>query len=114
MKAIKIVRDGGTIIEVGAFVNMGEESFNPAVLCGRNLTFLGIAGEDVRVYDRTLALMARHADSIPFAEMVSHRFDVTDAPVAMETALDAERDSMHSPEHAAIVAKLIAKGSSRH
>jgi enoyl-CoA hydratase/carnithine racemase len=27
----------------------------------------------------------------------------------METALDAERDSMHSPEHVAIVAKLIAK-----
>jgi threonine dehydrogenase-like Zn-dependent dehydrogenase len=92
-KAIKMVRDGGTIIEVGAFVNMGEESFNPAVLCGRNLTFLGIAGEDVRVYDRTLALMARHADAIPFAEMVSHRFDVADAPAAMETALDAERSA---------------------
>ena len=27
----------------------------------------------------------------------------------METALGAERDSMHSPEHVAIVAKLIAK-----
>jgi enoyl-CoA hydratase len=27
----------------------------------------------------------------------------------METALDAERDSMHSPEHVAIVARLIAK-----
>jgi enoyl-CoA hydratase len=27
----------------------------------------------------------------------------------METALDAERDSMHSPEHVAIVTKLIAK-----
>jgi enoyl-CoA hydratase/carnithine racemase len=29
----------------------------------------------------------------------------------METALAAERDSMRSPEHVAIVAKLIAKGS---
>ena len=27
----------------------------------------------------------------------------------METALGAERDSMHSPEHVAIVARLIAK-----
>ena len=60
-KAIEMVRDGGTIIEVGAFVNMGEETFNPAVLCGRNLTLLGIAGEDLLVYERTLALMARHA-----------------------------------------------------
>ena len=29
----------------------------------------------------------------------------------METALGAERDSMHSPEHVAIVARLIAKRS---
>ncbi|MGO8889218.1 MAG: enoyl-CoA hydratase/isomerase family protein [Streptosporangiaceae bacterium] len=29
----------------------------------------------------------------------------------METALGAERDSMHSPEHVAIVARLIAKSS---
>jgi threonine dehydrogenase-like Zn-dependent dehydrogenase len=92
-QAVTMVRDGGTIIEVGAFVDMGEESFNPAVLCGRNLTLLGIAGEDLLVYERTLALMARHADSIPFAEMVSHRFGVQDAPAAMETALDAERSA---------------------
>ena len=59
-KAIEIVRDGGTIIEVGAFVNMGEETFNPAVLCGRNLTLMGIGGEDLLVYERTLALLARH------------------------------------------------------
>jgi enoyl-CoA hydratase len=29
--------------------------------------------------------------------------------VVMEAALEAERDSMHSPEHVAVVAKLIAK-----
>ena len=92
-KAINAVRDGGTIIEVGAFVNMGDETFNPAVICGRNLTLMGIGGEDLLVYDRTLALIARHADSIPFAEMVSHRFGVEDAPAAMEAALDAERSA---------------------
>ena len=30
---------------------------------------------------------------------------------SMETALAAERDSMHSPEHVAIVAKLTATSS---
>ena len=35
------------MIEVGAFVDMGEEPFNPAVLCGRNLTLIGMAGEDL-------------------------------------------------------------------
>jgi L-iditol 2-dehydrogenase len=92
-KAMAMVRDGGTIIEVGAFVDMGEESFNPAALCGRGLTLMGIAGEDVLVYDRTLALLARHVGTIPFAEMVSHRFPVAEAPAAMATALDAERSA---------------------
>jgi threonine dehydrogenase-like Zn-dependent dehydrogenase len=89
-QAVEMVRDGGLVIEVGAFVDMGEEAFNPAVLCGRNLTMLGIGGEDLLVYESTLALLARHQATIPFAEMVSHRFSVEDAPEAMRTALDAE------------------------
>src|SRR4051794_8766071 len=88
--AIEMVRDGGLVIEVGAFVDMGEEAFNPAVLCGRNLTMLGIGGEDLLVYEGTLALLARHHPAVPLAEMVSHRFGVQDAPDAMRTALDAE------------------------
>jgi threonine dehydrogenase-like Zn-dependent dehydrogenase len=85
-----IVRDGGTIIEVGAFVDMGDEAFNPAVICGRSLTLLGVGGEDLRCYEGTLALMARHHRRIPFEEIVSHRFAIEDAPVAMTTALDAD------------------------
>jgi L-iditol 2-dehydrogenase len=89
-QAVEMVRDGGLVIEVGAFVDMGEESFNPAVLCGRNLALLGIGGEDLLVYEGTLALLARHQASAGFADMVSHRFGVQDAPAAMRTALDAE------------------------
>jgi threonine dehydrogenase-like Zn-dependent dehydrogenase len=89
-QAVEMVRDGGLVIEVGAFVDMGEETFNPAVLCGRNLTMLGIGGEDLLAYEGTLALLARHNPAIPFAEMVSHRYAVAEAPAAMETALDAE------------------------
>jgi threonine dehydrogenase-like Zn-dependent dehydrogenase len=89
-QSIALVRDGGTIIEVGAFVDMGDEAFNPALICGRNLTLMGIGGEDLRCYEGTLALLARHNGRIPFAEIVSHRFTVNDAPEAMTTALDAD------------------------
>jgi threonine dehydrogenase-like Zn-dependent dehydrogenase len=92
-QAVEMVRDGGLVIEVGAFVDMGDEPFNPAVLCGRNLTLLGIGGEDLLVYESTLALLARHHASIPLADMVSHRFAVEDAPEAMRTALDADRSA---------------------
>ena len=89
-QATAIVRDGGTIIEVGAFVDMGDEAFNPAVICGRSLTLLGVGGEDLRCYEGTLALLARHHGRIPFEEIVSHRFVIEDAPVAMRTALDPD------------------------
>ena len=88
--AVDIVRDGGTIIEVGAFVDMGAEAFNPAAVCGRSLCVLGVGGEDLTAYDGTLALLARHHGSTPLAEMVSHRFAVADAPRAMSLALDAD------------------------
>jgi threonine dehydrogenase-like Zn-dependent dehydrogenase len=84
-----VVRDAGTILEVGAFVDMGPEAFNPAVICGRSLTVMGTGGEDLQAYDRTLALLARHAGVIPFAEMVSHTFRVADAALAIKTSLDA-------------------------
>ncbi|HEX3831341.1 MAG TPA: alcohol dehydrogenase catalytic domain-containing protein [Solirubrobacteraceae bacterium] len=89
-RAEAIVRDGGTIIEVGAFVDMGGETFNPASICGRSLALLGVGGEDLNVYEGTLALLDRHRRSIPLHEMVSHRFDVADAPAAMALALDAD------------------------
>ncbi|GAA2015454.1 alcohol dehydrogenase catalytic domain-containing protein [Nakamurella flavida] len=88
--AIGLVRDAGTIVEVGAFVDMGAEAFNPAVICGRNLTVMGTGGEDLQAYAGTLALLARHHTSIPFAEMVSHVFPIADAALAVETSLDAE------------------------
>lgn len=88
--AASLVRDAGTILEVGAFVDMGPEAFNPAVVCGRSLTVMGTGGEDLQAYGGTLALLARHRAAIPFAEMVSHTFRIADAALAVETSLDAE------------------------
>jgi threonine dehydrogenase-like Zn-dependent dehydrogenase len=87
--ALELVRDGGTVLEVGAFVDLGDRPFNPAALCARNLTLLGIGGEDARVYDATLRLLARHHRSIPFTRAVTHRFALERAPEAMDVALDA-------------------------
>lgn len=88
--ATTLVRDAGSILEVGAFVDMGPEAFNPAQVCGRSLNIIGTGGEDVQAYAGTLALLDRHKDAIPFAEMVSHTFRISDAAQAVATALDAE------------------------
>ncbi len=87
--ATTAARDGGTILEVGAFVDVGPTPFNPADLLGRNLTIVGVAGEDARIYDATLAMLAEHHPAVPFERAVTHRFDVAHAPEAMRTALAA-------------------------
>ena len=85
--AVRLARDGGTVVEVGAFVDSGERAFNPAVLCGRNLTFVGVGGEDARAYEATTRLLVRHHERLPFARAITHRFSLERAPEAMETAL---------------------------
>jgi L-iditol 2-dehydrogenase len=87
--ALAVLRDGGTLLEVGAFVDLGTVPVNPADILGRNLTIVGIAGEDARVYDATLALLTEHHERVPFHRAVTHRFPIEEAERAMRTALDA-------------------------
>ncbi len=90
LPSLELLRDGGTLLEVGAFVSLGPRPFDPAVLCGRNLMLVGIGGEDARAYEPTLRLLARHHRSIPFARAITHRFPLRRAGEAMETALHAD------------------------
>jgi len=88
--AMSLLRDGGTLLEVGAFVDLGPVDLNPADLLGRNLTLVGVAGEDARSYDATLSMLAEHHASVPFHRAVTHRFSIADANEAMQTALGSD------------------------
>ncbi len=87
--ALSVLRDGGTLLEVGAFVDLGTVEVNPADLLGRNLTVMGVAGEDARAYPSTLRMLAEHHETVPFQRIVTHHFPLADAREAMETALAA-------------------------
>ena len=119
-QAVEMVRDGGLMIEVGAFVDMGEEPFNPAVLCGRNLTMLGIGGEDLLVYEGTLALLARHHRASRSPRWSRTASAVGTRPRRWQTALDAERSAkvlitagMTHPGSTSAAARALVTGSSR-
>ena len=87
--AVDVLRDGGTLLEVGAFVDLGPVDLNPAELLGRNLSLVGVAGEDARVYAPTLQMLADHHTTVPFDRIVTHRFEIAHAAEAMQTALAA-------------------------
>ncbi len=78
------------MVEVGAFVDLGPVAINPAALLGRNLTIVGVAGEDTRAYDRTLAMLAEHHETVPFHKAVTHEFPIEEVERAMQTALAAD------------------------
>jgi L-iditol 2-dehydrogenase len=88
--SLDLLRDGGTVVEVGAFVDLGTVPVNPATILGRNLTIVGVAGEDARAYDRTLAMLAEHHETMPFDRAVTHTFPLAEAERAMHTALAAD------------------------
>lgn len=88
--SLGLLRDGGTLIEVGAFVDLGPVPVNPATILGRNLTIVGVAGEDARAYDSTLAMLAANHERIPFHRAVTHTFRLDDVETAMQTALGAD------------------------
>ena len=88
--ALSLLRDGGTLIEVGAFVDLGTVPVNPADILGRNLTIVGVAGEDARCYDATLRLLADHHGTVPFHRAVTHQFPIEQAGEAMRIALGAD------------------------
>ena len=77
----------GSVVGTDAEREFLENPFDPAVLCGRNLTLLGVGGEDARAYEPTLRLLARHHESLPLARAITHRFPLSQAAEAMETAL---------------------------
>jgi L-iditol 2-dehydrogenase len=88
--SLDLLRDGGTLLEVGAFVDLGTVPINPAGVLGRNLTIVGVAGEDARAYDRTLAMLAEHHERVPFHLAVTHSFPLEEIDAAMQTALAAD------------------------
>lgn len=88
--SLALLRDGGTLLEVGAFVDLGPVALNPADLLGRNLTLVGVAGEDARAYDRTLAMLAANHERVPFHHAVTHHFPIERVAEAMATALAAD------------------------
>jgi threonine dehydrogenase-like Zn-dependent dehydrogenase len=85
--SLHMVRVGGTVVEAGAFVDMGPVKINPnADICTKNVSVLGIGGETAQAYKPAMDLMARNLDRLPLESFVSHRLPLQDAQRALDLA----------------------------
>ena len=89
--ALELVRPGGTVIEAGAFVDMGPVAVNPnADICIKGVTILGIGGETLPQYGAALRMLARHQSRLPFGRAITHRVDLDQVGESLELAQRGE------------------------
>jgi L-iditol 2-dehydrogenase len=87
VNSLRMVRVGGTVVEAGAFVDMGPVKINPnADICTRNVSVLGIGGETAEAYVPAMELMAKNLDRLPLDRVVSHRLPLEEAQRGIELA----------------------------
>ena len=84
-EALALVRWGGTVIEAGAFVDLGPVPINPnRNICTRNICVLGVGGEAATSYVPAMKAMAAHLDELPLRDVVTHRLPLERAGEAIE------------------------------
>lgn len=87
VEALRMVRYGGTVIEAGAYVDMGPVRINPnSDICIKNVMVLGIGGDSNREYASSMQVMLRNLDRLPFERIVTHRMPLDRAQEAVELA----------------------------
>jgi threonine dehydrogenase-like Zn-dependent dehydrogenase len=86
-EALELARPGGTVIEAGAFVDLGPVPVDPnRHVCARGLTILGIGGEVLGQYGPSLRMLARHRERVPFDALITGRVALEDVGEALEVA----------------------------
>ncbi len=86
-ECLHLVRYGGTVVEAGAFVDMGPVGINPnADICTKNVSVIGVGGETATSYVPAMNLLARNMDRLPLTEIITHRMPLERAGEAVELA----------------------------
>jgi threonine dehydrogenase-like Zn-dependent dehydrogenase len=85
--SLKMVRVGGTVVEAGAFVDLGPVAINPnADICTKSVSVLGIGGETAETYGPAMELLTRNLDRLPLERFVSRQLSLEEAQTALELA----------------------------
>jgi threonine dehydrogenase-like Zn-dependent dehydrogenase len=87
VSSLRMARVGGTVVEAGAFVDMGPVQINPnADICTKNVNVIGVGGETAETYKPAMDLLARNLTTLPLETFVSHRLTLERAQEGLELA----------------------------
>ncbi len=84
-EGLMLVRRGGTFVEVGHYTDAGSVTVNPfSHFCHKDSLILNQFGISPHQYGPDLALMAQ--SDLPFEQLISHRYSLEDAEIALKKA----------------------------
>ena len=83
-EALSLVRVGGTVVEPGAFVDVGPTPVNPNVIVTKSIRVIGVGGEILPTYASALAAMTETLDTLPWRSVVSDVLPLERAQEAVE------------------------------
>jgi len=89
-EGFRLMRDGGTYVIAGHYTDTGPVEINPHVDINRkHADVRGRWGTELHHVARSLELLTRHADRLPFADVIGGRYDLdeTDRALADVAAL---------------------------
>jgi threonine dehydrogenase-like Zn-dependent dehydrogenase len=87
VSSLRMARTGGTVVESGAFVDMGPVQINPnADICTKNVNVIGVGGETAESYKPAMDLLARNLNTLPLESLVSHQLPLEAAQHGLELA----------------------------
>jgi len=87
-EGLEMLRKGGTYIEAGNFVDVGETGINVhRHLCSKNVRLFGVTNHPFTGYTTSLRLMERYGSTFPFERIVTHRFPLEDTEDALKRSM---------------------------
>lgn len=84
-EGLRLLRDGGTYVVAGHYTDAGDVAVNPHTMVNRrHARVLGQWGTDFHHVARALTVLAKHADRLPFRDVIGKRYALDQAQRALE------------------------------
>jgi 5-exo-hydroxycamphor dehydrogenase len=84
-EGMEMCRDGGKYLVLGHYCDAGPVSWNPHIITRKQLQVFGSWSSEPRHLKAALEFLRSTPEQFPFAEMVTHRFDLRQANDALQT-----------------------------
>lgn len=91
VEGIEMLRRGGTLLEMGNFVDTGEVQINVhRHICSKNIRMVGLTNHPTTGYGPSLKLMEKYRNTYPFKKLISHEYALSDIDNAMQKAMSPD------------------------